>query len=230
MSHAVVSVHKAFSLLSEYNSNLCNAYMQLGARGVSVLYASGDGGVSGSQDETCTWFVPTFPSGKAMYPPPWYHIFNPSEHISLVCPFVTSVGSTSGISETAAPFTSGGFSNIFNTPSFQSDAVNAYITSLGSSYYGDYDIAGRAYPDVAAQGTSFEIMVDGIAEAVSGTSASSPVFASVIALLNDRLLAAGKPTLGFLNPFLYSAKGQAALNDITTGSCFSPFQLVLRLK
>ena len=137
---------------------------------------------------------------------------------ALRAPSITAVGATQNIPEVAAPYSSGGFSNIFNTPSFQSDAVNAYIASLGSSYYGDYDVAGRAYPDVAAQGTSFEIMVDGIAEAVSGTSASSPVFASVIALLNDRLLAAGKPTLGFLNPFLYSSKGQAALNDITTGS------------
>ena len=63
-------------------------------------------------------------------------------------------------------------------------------------------------------------MVNSIAEAVSGTSASSPVFASVIALLNDRLIAAGKPALGFSNPFLYSAQGQAALNDITTGGIF----------
>lgn len=49
-----------------------------------------------------------------------------------------------------------------------------------------------------------------------GTSAASPVFASVIALLNDVRLRAGKPALGFLNPFLYS-KGFKALNDITAG-------------
>jgi len=35
-------------------------------------------------------------------------------------------------------------------------------------------------------------------------------------LLNDRLIAAGKSPLGFLNPFLYST-GASALNDITTG-------------
>jgi tripeptidyl-peptidase I len=45
--------------------------MQLGVRGVSLLYASGDGGVSGMRlSQTCTTFVPTFPSA---------------------CPFVTSV-------------------------------------------------------------------------------------------------------------------------------------------
>ena len=35
--------------------------------------------------------------------------------------------------------------------------------------------------------------------------------------LNDRLIAAGKSPLGFLNPFLYST-GKSALNDITSGS------------
>ena len=52
---------------------------------------------------------------------------------------------------------------------------------------------------------------------VDGTSCSSPTFASVIALLNDRLIAAGKPPLGFLNPFLYST-GASAFNDVTSGS------------
>jgi hypothetical protein len=32
-----------------------------------------------------------------------------------------------------------------------------------------------------------------------------------------QLVAAGKPTLGFLNPFLYSAAGRAALNDVMFG-------------
>lgn len=43
---------------------LCHAYAQLGARGTSVLFSSGDGGVGGSQQgEVCDTFVPTFPSG-----------------------------------------------------------------------------------------------------------------------------------------------------------------------
>ena len=44
-------------------SNLCTAYAQLGARGTSILFSSGDGGVSGSQPASCSNFVPTFPSG-----------------------------------------------------------------------------------------------------------------------------------------------------------------------
>ena len=59
---------------------------------------------------------------------------------------------------------------------------------------------------------------------MSGTSCASPAFASVVSLLNDRLAAAGKSALGFLNPLLYSDAGRAALNDVTSGSnpgCFS---------
>lgn len=48
-----------------------------------------------------------------------------------------------------------------------------------------------------------------------GTSCSSPIFTSVVALLNDELLNAGKPVLGFLNPWLYANPG--AFNDITSG-------------
>jgi tripeptidyl-peptidase-1 len=49
-----------------------------------------------------------------------------------------------------------------------------------------------------------------------GTSMSAPIFASIIALLNNELLAAGKPVLGFLNPRLYSDLA-SAFTDITSG-------------
>ncbi|EPS93872.1 hypothetical protein FOMPIDRAFT_1135359 [Fomitopsis schrenkii] len=177
--------------------NLCNAYAQLGARGVSILFASGDGGVSGSQASQCTEFVPTFPSG---------------------CPYLTSVGATQGISpETAADFSSGGFSNYFGIPAYQQDAVAAYLKTLGTTNKGLFNASGRAYPDVSTQGVQFEVVVGGQATGVDGTSCASPVFASVVALLNDQLTSAGKSPLGFLNPFLYSTAA-SALNDVTTGS------------
>ncbi|KAH8978047.1 subtilisin-like protein [Lactarius hatsudake] len=175
---------------------LCNAYASLSARGVTILFSSGDGGVSGSQNTECTTFVPTFPSG---------------------CPFVTSVGGTQNFKpETSAPFSSGGFSNYFDTPSYQVAAKEAYLTKLGSTYAGRFNTSGRGFPDVSAAGTNLQIVSNGYVMSVVGTSCSSPVFASVVSLLNDRLIAAGKPVLGFLNPFLYST-GASALNDITTG-------------
>jgi hypothetical protein len=48
-------------------------------------------------------------------------------------------------------------------------------------------------------------------------SASAPTTASIVSLVNDALLAAGKPVLGFLNPWLYSV-GSAAFTDIVDGS------------
>merc|ERR1712176_1565755 len=50
---------------------------------------------------------------------------------------------------------------------------------------------------------------------VSGTSCAAPTAAGVIGLLNDVRLQAGKPPLGFLNPFIY--QNAAAFNDCTSG-------------
>ncbi|OJT04995.1 Tripeptidyl-peptidase SED4 [Trametes pubescens] len=187
--------------------NLCKTYAQLGARGTSILFSSGDGGVSGSQASGCSTFVPTFPSG---------------------CPFLTSVGATqliaaSGlVTETAASFSSGGFSNYFPTPAYQQTAVDTYIVKTlegGTVNKGMFNASGRGFPDVSALGVNFVIDVGGDTGTVDGTSASSPLGeAAVIALLNDRLVAEGKPPLGFLNPLLYSEPGASALNDVTTGT------------
>ncbi|TCD71643.1 hypothetical protein EIP91_007390 [Steccherinum ochraceum] len=182
------------TISSSLANELCNAYQQLGARGTSILFASGDGGVAGSQSSRCTTFLPTFPSG---------------------CPFMTSVGATTGVPETSAPFSSGGFSNVFTQPSYQSTAVATYLKALGSTNSGKFNAKGRGFPDVAAVGDNVEIAFQGQFGLVAGTSCSSPIFASLVSLINDRLIAQGKSPLGFLNPFLYANPG--AFNDITTG-------------
>ncbi|KAJ7765733.1 subtilisin-like protein [Mycena metata] len=176
---------------------MCNSYMQLSARGVSILFASGDGGVAASPGESCNGkaFLPTFPT----------------------CPYVTLVGATSGSSpETGAALSAGGFSNYFPLQTWQTTAAQAYIKSIGTEYSGLYNASGRAYPDVSASGNDVLIVQDGSSTTVDGTSCSSPIFASVIGLLNSELLSAGKPVLGYLNPWLYANPG--AFNDITSGS------------
>lgn len=50
-----------------------------------------------------------------------------------------------------------------------------------------------------------------------GTSAASPVVGGLIGLLNDARLRAGKPTMGFINPFIYSLK-YGPLIDVTEGT------------
>ncbi|KAF7294544.1 Subtilisin-like protein [Mycena indigotica] len=184
------------SLSKSLTFAMCDSYMQLASRGVSILFASGDGGVAATPGESCNNkpFLPTFPT----------------------CPFVTLVGATTGSPETGASLSAGGFSNYFATQSWQASAVSTYISSIGTQYAGKYNTTGRGYPDVSAIGESVWIVQDASTGLVDGTSCSSPIFASVIGLINDRLLAAGKPVLGFLNPWLYANPGM--FNDITSGT------------
>lgn len=50
-----------------------------------------------------------------------------------------------------------------------------------------------------------------------GTSAASPVVGGLIGLLNDARLRAGKPTMGFINPFIYSLR-YGPLIDVIAGN------------
>lgn len=77
--------------------------------------------------------------------------------------------------------------------------------------------AGRGYPDIAAQGQYFAYVWNGTEGVISGTSASTPLMAGIIAMVNDALISSGKPTLGFLNPWLYQ-KGYKGFTDILSGS------------
>lgn len=114
-------------------------------------------------------------------------------------------------------YSGGGFSNYFSIPSYQSDAVESFLTNYPPSYSSErYNTTGsRAYPDVSANGANYVVAVDGGFELVYGTSASSPVFGSIIALINNELVAAGKSPVGFINPTLYAYSD--VLNDITEG-------------
>ncbi|KAI0028774.1 family S53 protease [Vararia minispora EC-137] len=176
--------------------SMCDAYAALTAQGVSIIFSSGDGGVSGGQTQSCTTFQPTFPS---------------------TCPYVTSVGATSGVNpEGAAYFSGGGFSNIFARPSYQNTVVPEFLSTIGNIYSGLYSPSGRAFPDVSAAGDAIEIVWQTEYGLVGGTSASTPIFASIIAMINSELMAAGKPPLGFLNNWIY--QNPSAFTDITYGS------------
>ncbi len=53
-------------------------------------------------------------------------------------------------------------------------------------------------------------------ETVGGTSASSPIVASLITLINEERLQVGKGPVGFLNPVLYAHPEM--FNDIISGN------------
>jgi tripeptidyl-peptidase-1 len=192
-----------------YAKRVCDGFAQLGARGVSVIFGSGDFGVgrSGycySNDGTNTpGFLTSFPDS---------------------CPYGTSVGATRGIGPEIVAYndyngfvSGGGFSKYFARPSYQERAVSSYIATLGNEFEGMYNKNGRGYPDVAAQGYRHAMVWNGTKYLVDGTSASAPTMAAIISLVNDALIAEGKPPLGFLNPWLYS-KGFESFTDVITGS------------
>jgi tripeptidyl-peptidase-1 len=186
------------SVPKSYALSVCNMFAQLGSRGVTVIFSSGDSGTGSAcqsnDGKNTTKFQPQFPAA---------------------CPFVTSVGSTRYLNETATAFSSGGFSDYWKRPSYQDDAIKAYFHKLGQANKPYFNRHGRGFPDVAAQGFGFRVYDKGVLKGYQGTSASAPAFAGVVALLNDARLKAKKPTLGFLNPLLYSAPD--ALNDIVLG-------------
>jgi len=176
-------------------------FQKAGVRGMSIMFSSGDGGVAGGQSQQCTTFVATFPAGS---------------------PWVTAVGGTTKSDpEVCASFSSGGFSNYWARPAYQDAAIQGYL-------HGDvpglpapvlYNASGAGIPDVAAQGENFDVVNNGKTEGVAGTSCSSPTFTAIVGLLNDARLAAGKSSLGWLNPWIYKTAGPAGgFNDITLGS------------
>ncbi|KAI0666435.1 peptidase S8/S53 domain-containing protein [Trametes maxima] len=175
-------------------ANLCRLYAQAGGRGISLIFNTGDGGVSGCMTQQCTSFVPTFPSS------------------------MTSVGATAGIEpEVATSFSCGGFSNIFERQDYQNAVVDTYLEQLGTTDNGLFEPTGPAFPDIAAQGENIEIVLAQQFGIVSGTSCATPIAASMFALLNDLLLAQNRPPLGFLNPLLYALAGGPVFTDITSG-------------
>jgi tripeptidyl-peptidase-1 len=94
--------------------------------------------------------------------------------------------------------------------------VEHYIMNTTGRRPGHLDTTKRCCPDLSIYDTGYYILQDGQETPIGGTSASAPVFSGMISLINDKLLSAGKPPLGFLNYWLY--QNEAAFLDITRGS------------
>lgn len=184
---------------SDYADRINVEFMKAGLRGISLLFASGDSG-SASDAGTCPndRFMPMWPAGS---------------------PYVTAVGGTSGgkMPESAWSGSSGGYSDVFAAPEWQADVTLAYAELEDSdmppaSYFNK---TGRGFPDIAAQAVEYPVVVNGLTTPVAGTSCACPCSSGIFGLLNDARLAAGKSSLGFLNPLLYA--NPEALNDVTLG-------------
>lgn len=190
----------------DYQVSMYNEAVKAAAMGITIVAASGDQGVQGFLD-ACTRFSAIMPASN---------------------PFVLAVGATAGVenagieiaasTETGARITSGGgFSEIFGRPSYQTPAVAAYLAAGGLPASSAYSGAGRAYPDVAAAGRAFPIVLGGAEVYVDGTSASTPVVAAQLARINAARMHDGRTALGLAQPFLYDLP-DVCFNDVTSGN------------
>jgi kumamolisin len=167
--------------------------------GVTVLAASGDNGASdGSTDGT------------------------PTVDFPAASPYVIGCGGTkltiSGVGigseivwnelSTNEGATGGGVSETFALPSYQKTA-NVPKASNGFVGRGVPDVAGDADPS-----TGYSVVVDGQPEVIGGTSAVAPLWAGLLALVNQLL----GTNVGYVNPLLYSTKVESTFHEITSGS------------
>jgi kumamolisin len=165
--------------------------------GITVLVAAGD---DGSSDGSSSG-APTvdFPASSP------YVVACGGTSLQLSGTTIKSEKVWNDLSENEGA-TGGGVSQTFALPSFQ-QSVTVPKAPNGFVGRGIPDVAGDADPE-----TGYSVLVDGQQSVVGGTSAVAPLWAGLFALINQ---AFGK-NMGYVNPFLYSAK--AAFNDITSGS------------
>jgi kumamolisin len=158
--------------------------------------ASGDGGSSDGQSDG---------SPHADFPASSPH--------ALGCGGTTlQVSATTITSETAWTDSGGGVSDVFSLPSWQATAhVPAPTNPSG----------GRGVPDVCADAdpnSGYSVRVDGQSVVVGATPPVPPLWAALIALMNQQL----GTSVGFINPKLYALNGYpnspGPLHDITSGS------------
>ncbi|KAI1879118.1 hypothetical protein JX265_003295 [Neoarthrinium moseri] len=217
-------------LPANYLKRQCNEIMKLGLQGVTVIESSGDYGVASYPGDFGLENGCAGPDAKVFYP-----------SADATCPYVLAIGSTqfnhvsNGSttyyeSATARFPSGGGFSNYFDAPEWQTDAISSYFdeVSLGFTGYEDagtnfsdvgdgvYRIGGRGYPDVSAIGDFYVVFTQGQWARVGGTSLSAPIWAAVLTLVNEQRLAADKSTVGFIQPTLYSHP--EVFTDVTKGS------------
>jgi hypothetical protein len=114
--------------------------------------------------------------------------------------------------------TGGGVSRVFPLPDYQVSAgVPTAANPIGPIMRGVPDVAGDA-----SQESGYHVLCDGQffpdpanqVPPVGGTSAVAPLWAGLIALLNQGL---GR-RLGFVNPQLYALSASGAFRDITSGN------------
>lgn len=219
-----------------YEIRQCYEYMKLSLTGTTFVYSSGDYGVEADgggyiaadgsfNDGNSGEFVASFPSGcpyvlsagATQIRNGTYNVdaaIKAGEEVEVVMEDYLFDGAidydfTLGADPIGQVIFSstGGFSNVFEVPSYQESTVNAYLKNYAPDYPGSpYNNSGkaRAFPDMSSNGAWLSIAVDGELSQVFGTSCSAPTIAALLSLINGERLNAGKSTIGFANPVLYA--------------------------
>lgn len=217
----------------EYIDRVNAEYIKLGLRGITITVSSGDAGAPGRTNEVCGTdnpVNPVFPGSS-----PWitsvggtFIMDDPNaKNISWETPLCKKYGCLKSNKEMVSNqkytgWTSGGGFSIFSSeelPKWQKNSVEKYLNS-GTSLPSNFSSSGRGYPDVTAVSHNCPVFNNGQLGGVDGTSCSSPVFASIVSLLNDFQVTRGKPKLGYINPLLYSMfeDDPTLFNDLTVGN------------
>ena len=209
--------------------------MKIGATGVTIIGLSQDAGAASKWNMACNKSPSVNPSWPGASP--YITTLGATQVLggsvlaaspaSPICDQITCLNGNSGTEvvcsvATGALITSGGgFSVYAAQPSYQAAAVAGFLKSSAlrppSSLFNP---ANRGEADISIIGHALQIVFNGKWEAVDGTSASAPIFAGMVTLIQDSRFAQGLPPLGFLNPLLYSiwAKTPSAYRDITIGN------------
>ncbi len=185
---------------TEQSRNAMNAALQdAAALGVTVTVAAGDDG--STDGETDGQQHVDFPAASPY---------------ALSCGGTTLQASGNAISSETVwnelasneGATGGGVSRYFPLPTYQQNVNVPKQPQTGFAGRGVPDVAGDADPT-----TGYNVRVDGQDTVIGGTSAVAPLWAGLIALINQKL---GTPA-GYLNPLIYKI-GESAFNDITQGN------------
>lgn len=168
------------------------AFQEAAALGVTVTVAAGDNGSSDGVSDGINHV--DFPASD-----PWVLACG-GTHLAANGAVIASESVWNDGAQGGA--TGGGFSGVFAEPAYQ-----AGINEGGNSGRGVPDVAGDADPD-----SGYVVRVDGQEAVFGGTSAVAPLWAALIARINQLK---GAPQ-GFINPKLYA--NSSALHDITQGN------------
>jgi tripeptidyl-peptidase-1 len=232
----VVSISYAYNehdLMPAYEHRQCNEYLKLGLMGTTFLVSSGDNGVAGNGDQ-CIDPEDLSPGANATYTDGHSGVFTPM--FPAGCPYITTVGATQvtqgtdvlqAIAAGSQPeqtlakiaYSGGGFSNVFPLPDYQADAVHEWFRNYPPVYDSDRfnnSQRTRGYPDVSANGANFAFALNAKWSTTYGTSASAPVLGSILTLINQERMKAGKGSIGFINPTAYAHP--EVFNDVTFGN------------